>query len=124
VDTEPSSELLEHPGTTGAIMSQQSDSDNEIILLETAPSEIEGMMWADAIRAEGISVMLKPGGPGAGAWASSATFEHALYVREENFDAAQAILERFLSGGGERSSAVRGRRAAPRVQPRSLRKPG
>jgi hypothetical protein len=97
--------------------------ESEIVHLATAPSEIEGMMWADAIRAEGINVMLRPGGPGAGAWASSATFEHALYVREEDFAEAQELLERFLNSGDDRSN-VRARRAAPRVRPRSLRKPG
>ena len=102
-------------------MTRQGETD--IVHLETAPSEIEGMMWADAIRAEGISVMLRPGGPGAGAWASSATFEHALYVREEDFDSALTILERFRAGGEQRSPGARGRRSAPRVQPRSLRKP-
>jgi hypothetical protein len=100
------------------------ERETEIIHLATAPSEIEGMMWADAIRAEGISVMLRPGGPGAGAWASAATFEHAVYVREEDVSRARMVLDRFLQSGGSRRSDVRARRAAPRVHSRSLRKPG
>jgi hypothetical protein len=98
-------------------------SDNDIVYLATAPSEVEGMMWANAIRSEGISVLLRPGGPGAGAWASAATFEHVLSVREEDFAAAQEILERFLSGN-QVSPGARGRRGSPTVRRRSLRKPG
>lgn len=96
----------------------------DIVHLATAPSEVEGMMWRDAIQAEGISVMLRPGGPGAGAWASSATFEHALYVHEEDFSEAQEILEQFIAGAENRPFGVRARRGAPRVRPRSLRRPG
>ena len=103
-------------------MSSRNESD--IVHLATAPSEIEGMMWRDAIQAEGISVMLQPGGPGAGAWASSATFEHALYVREEDFDEAREVLQRFMDGADAGSSVVRARRAAPQVRRRSLRRPG
>jgi hypothetical protein len=99
------------------------DNETEIVYLATAPSEVEGMMWADAIRAEGVSVMLRPGGPGAGAWASSATFEHMLYVREEDLSEAREILERFLDAGEALSPGVRGRRSAPRVRRRSLHRP-
>lgn len=101
-----------------------SQNGNDIVHLATAPSEVEGMMWRDAIQAEGISVMLRPGGPGAGAWASSATFEHALYVRDADFDDAREILERFIAEGEARPSAARARRAAPAVRRRSLRRPG
>lgn len=97
---------------------------NDIVHLATAPSEVEGMMWRDAIESEGISVMLRPGGPGAGAWASSATFEHALYVRDADFDEAREILERFIADGESRPSGARARRAAPTVRRRSLRRPG
>lgn len=99
------------------------DNAADIVYLATAPSEVEGMMWADAIRDAGISVLLRPGGPGAGAWASAATFEHVLSVREQDFTAAREILDRFLDGGGV-SSDARARRSAPRVRRRSLRKPG
>lgn len=100
------------------------EQETNIVHLATAPSEIEGLMWADALRAEGISVMLRPGGPGAGAWASSATFEHALYVREDDVSPAREILDRFQADEAGRSGGVRGRRAAPRGRRRSLHKPG
>lgn len=105
-------------------MSDDNQNGSDILHLATAPSEIEGMMWRDAIQAEGISVMLQPGGPGAGGWASSATFEHALYVREEDFDEARAVLDRFMAGAAGSSTAARARRAVPTVRPRSLRRPG
>ena len=103
-------------------MSRENGTD--IVHLATAPSEVEGMMWRDAIQAQGISVMLRPGGPGAGGWASSATFEHVLYVREGDFERAQAVLERFIAGAGSGSLSGRARRAAPTVRRRSLRRPG
>lgn len=95
-------------------------TDAEIMLLVIAGSEIEGIMWAEAIRYEGIPVLLRPGGPGAGAWASSATFEHALYVRETDLDAARAVLERLRVE--DRVSRSRARSKAPMVRRRSLRK--
>lgn len=99
--------------------------DNEqIVHVATAPSEVEGLMWADALREQGITVMLKPGGPGAGGWASSATFEHALYVREEDYDRARDILEPFTEGDATSGASARARRSAPRVRRRSLRRPG
>lgn len=100
------------------------EDSEQIVHVATAPSEVEGMMWADALRERGIMVMLKPGGPGAGGWASSATFEHALYVREEDYDRALDILEPFTEGEAEPRSSARARQAAPRVRRRTLRRPG
>lgn len=93
----------------------------EIRHVATAGSEVEGVMWADALRNEGIAVLLRPGGPGAGAWASSATFEHALYVRERDLKAAREILAEFIT---DPPPPTRGRQRAPRVRPRWLRKSG
>jgi hypothetical protein len=61
--------------------------------LVTAPNEIEANLIAGLLRAEGIPVMLRPGGPGLGAWASAATFEHGVYVRERDLERARAILD-------------------------------
>lgn len=98
--------------------------DEQIVQVATASSEVEGMMWASALRDQGIMVMLKPGGPGAGAWASSATFEHALYVREEDYDRALEIVEQFTDDVAPAPSRARARREAPVVRRRSLRRPG
>lgn len=95
-------------------------TDAEIMLLATADSEIEGLMWAEAIRDRGIPVLLRPGGPGAGAWASAATFEHVLYVREADLDAAREILDTLLPD--DQVVRPRARRQAPTVRRRSLRK--
>lgn len=100
------------------------ENGTEIVHIATASSEVEGMMWRDAIQAGGISVMMRPGGPGAGGWASSATFEHALYVREVDFERARDILDRFIAGAEAGSSGPRARRTAPTVRRRSLRRPG
>jgi hypothetical protein len=100
------------------------DYGTDIVHLATAPSEVEGMMWRDAIRAGGITVMMRPGGPGMGGWASSATFEHVLYVREADYEEARDILDRFMAAGASGPSVARARRGAPRVRRRSLRRPG
>jgi hypothetical protein len=95
--------------------------DATIVWVANAANEVEAMMWASTLRAEGIPVLLRPGGPGAGAWASSATFEHGLYVREQDRRRAQATLNAVVRGIPPRARA---RRAAPRVRRRSLRTAG
>jgi hypothetical protein len=85
--------------------------------LINAPNEPEAMMWAATLRTEGIDVMLRPGGPGAGAWASSATFEHALYVRSRDLDAARRVVRALLSGGGNDARPRARLENPPRVNP-------
>jgi hypothetical protein len=60
--------------------------------LMTAPNEIEASLIAGRLRDAGIPVMLRPGGPGLGAWASALTFEHGVYVRSGDLDRARALL--------------------------------
>lgn len=110
----------------GYFMQDQDNLDNvkdtEIVWLATADSEIEGMMWAEAIRDHGIPVLVRPGGPGAGAWASAATFQHALYVRKRDIETARDILVDWRPE--EPSAPPRRRTQAPRVRRRWLRKSG
>jgi hypothetical protein len=96
--------------------------DTPIVWLVTAANEVEAMMWADVIRGQKIPVLLRAGGPGAGAWASSATFEHRLYVREPDLPAARAVLDSIITPSFP--SELRPRRRAPRVHRRSLHKAG
>jgi hypothetical protein len=65
------------------------------VLLTTVPNEIEANLIAGILRDEDIPVMLRPGGPGFGAWASVSTFEHAVYVREVDLDRAREVLDEF-----------------------------
>lgn len=60
--------------------------------LLTAPNEIEASLIAGRLRDAGIPVMLRPGGPGLGAWASALTFEHGVYVRAGDLDHARELL--------------------------------
>jgi hypothetical protein len=60
--------------------------------LTTAPNEIEANLIAGRLRDEGIPVMLRPGGPGFGAWGSSFSFEHGVYVRQSDLDRARDVL--------------------------------
>jgi hypothetical protein len=64
--------------------------------LLTAPNEIEASLIAGRLRDAGIPVMVRPGGPGLGAWASAATFEHGLYVRAGDLDQARALLDETI----------------------------
>jgi hypothetical protein len=91
----------------------QSDSD-DIVWLVTAPNEPEAEMWAESIRAAGIPVFVRAGGPGVGAWASSASFEHELLIHDRNLLDARRILRDLTSGSG---ISVRARRTAPRINP-------
>ena len=100
---------------------QDALADAPIVWLATAANEVEALMWAGALRAQRIPVLLRPGGPGAGAWASSATFEHGLYVRESDLAGARAMLDGMVNATRSRA---RRRRAAPRVRRRSLRRAG
>lgn len=68
-------------------------SADEIVWLTTAPNEPIAQMWAADLRNENIPVMLKPGGPGFGAWASAATFEHEIFVRRTDYERARELLE-------------------------------
>jgi hypothetical protein len=98
------------------------DANAPIVWLATAANEVEAIMWADVIRAREIPVLLRPGGPGAGAWASSATFEHELYVREPDLPAARALLDTIATPAFPME--LRPRRRAPRIRRRSLRRAG
>lgn len=73
-------------------MSPESNQDVEIVVLTNAASELEAMMWAEILREAGIQVLLRSGGPGAGAWASAATFDHNILVRSDQLDRARDIL--------------------------------
>lgn len=92
-----------------------SDGDADIVLLTVAQSEVEGMMLANAVRDAGINVLVKPGGPGMGAWASSATFEHRLYVRQDRLAEARGVLE---GGIDLKRQRPRARKQAPNVNAR------
>lgn len=67
-------------------------ADSNPVFLVMAPNEIEANLTAGILREEGIPVLLRPGGPGFGAWASAMTFEHAIYVREADLERAREIL--------------------------------
>lgn len=61
--------------------------------LVSVPNEIEANLIAGILRDSGLRVLVRPGGPGLGAWASAATFEHAIYVREADLGRAKTILD-------------------------------
>ncbi|MEA2523026.1 MAG: hypothetical protein QOF73_253 [Thermomicrobiales bacterium] len=74
-----------------------SERDDPVVYLATMPNEPLAQMWAETLRQNGIGVMVKALGPGFGAWGSSFTFEHALYVLASKLRPALLMLE-DLSG--------------------------
>lgn len=94
-------------------------SQDEIVLLGVASSEVEAGMWNQALQAAGVKALIRPGGPGAGAWASAASFEHRVYVRADQLDLAEQVL------GGARNDGrplPRARRNAPVVNRSRVRR--
>jgi hypothetical protein len=57
-----------------------------------APNQAIAELWKSALESEGIVTMLRPLGPGFGAWASVATFEHEILVREGDAARAREVL--------------------------------
>lgn len=83
------------PGWIGLMTLERTVSraeQDDIVWLATAPNEPIARMWAADLENEQIRVMLKPGGPGFGAWASAATFEHELFVRRADLAHARELL--------------------------------
>ena len=65
---------------------------DDIAFLMTAPNEPMARFWEDILVEAGIPVLVRPGGPGAGGWASVATFAHDLYVRQDDLARAREIV--------------------------------
>lgn len=83
----------------------------DITFLTTLPNEPEAQMAADTLRSQGVPVLLRPGGPGVGAWASASTFEHDIFVRTHDLGEARRILESF--NGEDSGRAVPRRTTVP-----------
>lgn len=92
-----------------------------VVWLTTAPNEPEAQMWAETLRRQNIPVFVRPGGPGVGAWASVASFEHELFVRERDLPAARRLSRSLLSDSAPARRLVPRRRSAPTS--RSTRRP-
>ena len=70
----------------------QPAEDDPIVPLTTAPNEPLAQLTAQVLLDEGIRALVKPKGPGHGAWGSVATFEHELYVLRSHLERARAIV--------------------------------
>jgi hypothetical protein len=67
-----------------------------IVHVATAPNETIAAMWRDVLRDEGIIVMIKGGGAGY-TFGQNLLNEQYLMVREDQADAARAIIDEFES---------------------------
>jgi hypothetical protein len=65
---------------------------DDISFLMTAPNEPLARLWEQVLQEAGIPVLVRPGGPGAGAWGSVATFEHGFFVRKGDLERAREII--------------------------------
>lgn len=70
-------------------------SHDEPVQLAIAPNEVIAGMWVSELEAEGIYAFARPLGPGFGAWASVATFEHEVIVRSADLERARTVLAVF-----------------------------
>jgi hypothetical protein len=73
-------------------------SDDPVVYLATAPNEPIAQLWVEILADAGIRAMMKPVGPGFGAWGSAATFEHELYVLQSQFEEAETVLAEVEPG--------------------------
>ena len=73
---------------------------DDVVFLMTAPNEPMARFWEQVLVDEGIPVLVRPGGPGAGAWGSVAIFEHDLFVREDELQRAREIVAEDDAGSG------------------------
>lgn len=64
-----------------------------IVPVAVAPNEPVAMLWAEALEAAGIRVLVRALGPGVGAWASAATLEHELSVLRRDVERARELLD-------------------------------
>lgn len=85
---------------------------DDIVLLDTAGSEVEAGWWKQALEVEGVRTLVRAGGPGAGAWASAATFEHQVFVRADQLELARKVLIGALDSS---NPLPRARKSAPKV---------
>jgi hypothetical protein len=69
--------------------------DAPLVVIAIAPNEIIARLWADTLAAEGVRSLLRPLGPGYGAWASAATLEHEIAVLAPEAERAREILAAF-----------------------------
>ena len=77
-------------------------ADDQVVFLMTAPNEPMARLTAQVLEDEGIRTLLRPRGPGFGAWASVATFEHDLHVlRSQLEQARQIVAELETAGAGD-----------------------
>ena len=72
-------------------------SDDSPVSVAVAPNQAIAGMWKSVLDSEGIFSMLRPLGPGFGAWASVATFEHEILVRQSDAAHAREILEEWTN---------------------------
>ena len=66
--------------------------DDPVVALTTAPNEPLAQLLAQVLLDEGIRTVVRPRGPGYGAWGSVATFEHELFVLGSELARAREII--------------------------------
>lgn len=98
--------------------------ETDLAWLATAPNQPEAEMWADTLRSAGVAVLLRAGGPGFGAWASVAMFEHHLFVHRHDLKRARELTSRLLNATGKNRAGLPRRESAPVTNPVRRRRAG
>lgn len=71
------------------------------VRVAVAPNEPIAGLWRSVLEDAGIVALVRPLGPGFGAWGSVATFEHELLVPEQDLADAAALLAEVEAGGDD-----------------------
>jgi hypothetical protein len=74
-------------------------ANDPVVFLTTAPNEPMARLTAQVLEDEGIRTLLRPRGPGFGAWASVATFEHDIHVLQSQLERARQIVAELDAAG-------------------------
>jgi len=91
--------------------------DSDLVWLVTAPNQPEAEMWAQSLRESGIPVLIQAGGPGYGAWASVAMFEHHLFVHRKDLKRARELANLLFNASGRQLMNVPRRAGVPVASP-------
>ena len=87
-------------------------TDSSPVRIVTVSTQIEAEMIREQLAQYDIPCMVRAGGPGVGAWASSATFEHDIFVPAPLASRARSLMGEFTG------AASRMRKAGLVVHPR------
>jgi hypothetical protein len=70
------------------------DGQSDLVRIAVAPNEAVAAIWRELLRAEGVPVLVRVGGPGL-AYFAPALCEHHLHVRADQAARARQLLDDY-----------------------------